>query len=41
MDGAKGAGLGHTLIMRAIPIGIQRGKMLIKISEQSLSDGDI
>lgn len=41
MDGAKVTGLGHTLIMRAVPIGIQRGKMLVKISEQSSSDGDI
>lgn len=41
MDGAKVTGLGHILIMRAVPIGIQRGKMLVKISEQSQSDGDI
>ena len=31
----KVTGLGHTLIMRAVPIGIQRGKVLVKISEQS------
>lgn len=34
MDGAKVTGLGHTLIMRAVPIGIQRGKMLVQISER-------
>lgn len=35
MDGAKVTGLGHILIMRAVPIGIQQGKVLVKISEQS------
>ena len=35
MDGGKVTGLRHTLIIRAVPIGIQRGKVLVKISEQS------
>lgn len=41
MDGAKVTGLGHTLIMRAVPIGIQQARCSSKSSEQSLGSGDI